>query len=77
LVWRVNTRPSCSSFSRRHAILQIEMISFMRVSGSVYGTPWKPSMTCGPEAPRPSTKRPSERASRPAAVWAIQAGVRL
>ena len=48
----------------------------MRVTGLAYGTPWKPSMTWGPEAPRPSTNRPPDRASKPAAVWARSAGVR-
>ncbi len=33
-------------------------------------------MTCGPDAPRPSTKRPSLTKSQPAAVWAIAVAVR-
>ena len=34
-------------------------------------------MTCGPEAPRPSTQRPPDRASTPAAVIASSVGVRV
>ena len=48
----------------------------MRGIGLSYGTPWKPSITCGPEAPRPSTKRPSLTKSRPAAVCAMHDAVR-
>ena len=33
------------------------------------------SMTCGPEAPRPKWKRPSLKASMPAAVMATKVGV--
>ena len=48
----------------------------MRGIGLSYGTPWKPSITCGPDAPRPSTKRPSLTKSRPAAVCAMHDAVR-
>ena len=52
------------------------MYSRMRGIGCSYGTPWKPSMTCGPDAPRPRTNRPSLTKSQPAAVWAIAVAVR-
>ena len=35
------------------------MYSLIRCIGFSYGTPWKPSITCGPEAPRPRMNRPS------------------
>ena len=50
--------PSYTTGSRRQVMRQMSMYSLMRVIGFSYGTPWKPSTTCGPEAPRPSTKRP-------------------
>jgi hypothetical protein len=56
---------------------QMSITSRRRVIGCAYGMPCQPSMTCGPEVPRPSSKRPSVRRSRPAAVCAISAGVRL
>ncbi len=52
------------------------MYSLMRTIGFSYGTPWKPSTTCGPDAPRPRMKRPSLTKSQPAAVMAINAAVR-
>jgi hypothetical protein len=38
--------------------------------------PWNPSMTCGPEAPRPRMNRPPETLSSPTAVIASNVGVR-
>ena len=48
----------------------------MRGIGFSYGTPWNPSITCGPEAPRPRMNRPPDTKSRPAAVCAMQVAVR-
>jgi hypothetical protein len=56
---------------------QISMISRVRATGLSYGTPWKPSITCGPDAPMPRIARPPDSASRPAAVIAMSVGVRL
>ena len=53
------------------------MVSRVRPIGASNGTPWNPSMTCGPEVPMPSSNRPSETSSRPAAVIASSVGVRL
>ena len=52
------------------------MISRVRASGASYGTPWKPSMTCGPDAPSPRMNRPPDSLSRPTAVIAMSVGVR-
>ena len=68
--------PACSMRSPRQAARAISMISRVRASGALNGTPWKPSITCGPEAPSPSSKRPPEMVSRVAAVIAISVGVR-
>src|SRR5262249_47202795 len=51
--------PSYTSGSRFHTVRQTSMYSLMRVSGFWYGTPWKPSTTWGPDAPRPQMARPS------------------
>ncbi len=51
--------PWYSSFSRFQAMRQMSMSSRVRPSGAWYGTPWKPSITCGPEAPMPRMNRPS------------------
>ncbi len=48
----------------------------MRGIGFSYGTPWKPSITCGPDAPRPRMNRPPLTKSHPAAVWAMHEAVR-
>ncbi len=40
------------------------------------GTPYQPSTTWGPDAPRPSTTRPLDRWSRVAAAIAVAAGER-
>jgi hypothetical protein len=69
--------PSLVSRSRRHTLRQISMISRVRAIGLSYGTPWKPSITCGPDAPRPRIARPPDSASSPAAVIAVRVGVRL
>ncbi len=50
--------------------------SRVRPSGSANRTPCQPSLTWGPETPRPSRKRPPESVSRVAAVIAVMAGVR-
>jgi hypothetical protein len=52
------------------------MISRARPIGASYGTPCQPSMTCGPDAPKPSMNRPPDTKSSPAAVIASSAGVR-
>ena len=53
------------------------MISRVRASGASYGTPWKPSITWGPDAPRPRMHRPLESLSMPTAVMARSVGVRV
>ena len=50
--------------------------SRVRPSGAVKRTPCQPSLTWGPETPRPSRKRPPDSVSRVAAVIAVIAGVR-
>ena len=64
------------TFSRRHRIRQTPMTSTMRDSGLVNGTPWKPSMTCGPELPRPRMNRPPDISSMLAALTAMVAAER-
>lgn len=54
----------------------MSMISRVRVSGLSNGTPCHPSMTWGPEEPRPRMNRPPDTASSPAAVMAVSVGVR-
>ena len=68
--------PSYTTGSRCHTMRHTSMYSRMRGIGCSYGTPWKPSMTCGPDAPRPRMKRPSLTKSQPAAVWPIAVAVR-
>ena len=68
--------PSYTTGSRRHSIRHTSMYSRIRGIGCSYGTPWNPSMTCGPDAPRPSTKRPSLTKSHPAAVCPMAVAVR-
>ncbi len=45
--------PSKTSRSRRHTCRQISTTSRVRPSGASNGTPWKPSITCGPDVPMP------------------------
>ncbi len=45
--------------------------SRVRRIGASHGTPYQPSVTCGPEMPRPSTTRPGNRHSSVAAVIAV------
>ncbi len=47
------------------------MVSTIRDSGFSNGTPWKPSMTCGPELPRPRMNRPPDIWSTLAALTAM------
>ena len=42
----------------------------MRASGRLNETPCRPSITCGPDAPRPSRNRPPDRLDSVIAVWA-------
>ena len=50
--------------------------SRVRANGFPNGAPYQPSTTCGPDTPRPSTKRPCERWSRVRACIAQAVGVR-
>ena len=52
------------------------MYSRVRASGLANCIPYQPSTTCGPETPRPSTKRPPERWSIVIAAIAVAAGWR-
>ena len=74
---RLKTRPSWVTLSPDHTLRQISMTSRVMASGLVNGTPCQPSITCGPDEPRPRTKRPSDRVSMVIADWAMRAGVRL
>ena len=69
--------PWCTSRSRRHTERQISMISRVRPTGWSNATPWKPSITCGPDAPMPRTHLPFESLSTPTAVMASSEGVRV
>ena len=62
---------------RAQTCRQISMISRVRPIGAEKGTPCQPSMTWGPDDPRPRWKRPSDSVSMPAAVMAIRVGVRV
>ena len=64
------------TFSRRHKIRHTLITSTMRDRGFLNGTPQKPSITCGPELPRPRMNRPPETWSRLAALVAMAVGVR-
>ena len=61
----VKWRPVYSSGSRRQTRRQISIVSRVLPIGASNGTPWKPSITCGPDVPMPSSNRPSETSSRP------------
>src|SRR3954465_14185534 len=54
----------------------IPTYSRMRASGLANGSPYQPSTTCGPDTPRPSTKRPPERWSIVIAAIAVAVGWR-
>jgi hypothetical protein len=64
------------TFSRRHRMRQTSMVSTIRDSGFSNGMPWKPSMTCGPELPRPRMNRPPDTWSTLAALAAMVVGDR-
>ena len=55
----------------RHTLIT----STMRDRGFLNGTPQKPSITCGPELPRPRMNRPPDSWSRLAALVAMAVGV--
>ena len=55
----------------------IATVSRIRASGWPNGMPCKPSMTCGPLAPRPSRNRPPDRCASVIAVCAIVTGERV
>ncbi len=52
------------------------MYSLVRPSGLPNATPCQPSITCGPDGPTPSRKRPPDSACSVIAVIAAQDGVR-
>ena len=52
------------------------MVSRIRVKGRAKGTPWRPSTTWGPEAPRPSMNRSSVTRCRVRATIAVLAADR-
>ena len=54
----------------------IEIYSRVRASGLPNGTPCQPSITCGPDGPMPSTKRPPDISCRVMEVMAASAGER-
>lgn len=53
------------------------IVSRSRVSGRANGTPCRPSITCGPDAPRPSRNRPCDMSCRVSAAWATATGERV
>lgn len=55
----------------------ISTVSRIRVSGLANGTPCRPSITCGPDGPRPSANRPPDRSASVSAACAIATGVRV
>jgi hypothetical protein len=65
------TGPFRAQISRR-----IRTYSRVRASGFANGIPYQPSTTCGPETPRPRTKRPPQRWSSVIAAIAVAAGWR-
>ena len=71
--WKIPSEVSGSRLSPRRTR---SITSAVRASGLEYGTPWKPSITCGPLAPSPRIARPPETLSSPAAVCRIAPGVR-
>ena len=52
------------------------MTSRVRPTGASNGTPWNPSMTCGPDAPMP-LEPPVGHVVQACAVIAISVGVRV
>ena len=68
--------PSRTSFSPASALRTTSMVSRIRVSGRANGTPWRPSITWGPDAPRPRLNRPSVIRWRVRAVMAVLAADR-
>lgn len=75
-------RPSLKSLPSKFSgwpaisMFMIWIVSRMRVTAGLNGTPWKCSITCGPLVPKPATARPSEISSRVAKCCASAAGVR-
>ena len=53
------------------------MVSRIRAIGRANGTPCRPSITCGPDAPSPSANRPPDMFDSVIAVCAIATGVRV
>ena len=62
--------------SRASTLRMIDTYSRVRASGFGNGWPYHPSTTCGPDTPRPSTKRPLLRWSIVSAAIAVAVGVR-
>jgi hypothetical protein len=69
--------PWNETFSPANTLRTIWTVSRIRASGWAKGTPCSPSMTCGPETPRPSRNRPSDRWASVIAVCAIRTGERV
>ena len=72
----VKCDPAYATFSRRSAIRTMSTYSRVRASGAAKRTPCQPSLTCGPDTPRPRWNRPPDSVSSVAAVIAVIAGVR-
>ncbi len=73
----VNSRPANETTFPRAASRTISTVSRIRASGWPNGTPCSPSITCGPEAPRPSRNRPLEMFDKVIAARAMAIGVRV
>jgi len=71
------SRPVNETRSPDAASRTISTVSRIRVSGRPNGTPCSPSITWGPEAPRPSRNRPPEMFDSVIAARAMAIGVRV
>ena len=69
--------PAKLTFSPVNTLRTIATVSRMRASGWPNGMPCKPSMTCGPETPKPSRNRPPDKWASVIAVCAIVTGERV
>jgi hypothetical protein len=73
----VNSAPVNEIFSPVAASRTISTVSRIRVSGRPNATPCSPSITCGPDVPRPSRNRPPEMFDKVIAARAMATGVRV
>ena len=72
----VTAVPSWVTLSPDQTLRQMSTVSRVRPSGLSNGTPCQPSMTCAPDVPMPSVKRPPDSASMVATLCTMSAGER-